>query len=183
MDIQGYIVEKLSGQTFSRIYAATESFRRWRYGMRASCERKSVTVSFRSMMRISRAIWSDGGLLPGTGAYAEHRRTMPSGGGGMVSTAEDYYRFAQMSRLGRRTEWHAHLLGPLDGGADGDKPVLANLLTGEFSIGTQVLRPGFGYGYDCAVIFDPLEADLLDGKGTFFWGGAAGTWFWIESYK
>jgi CubicO group peptidase (beta-lactamase class C family) len=55
-----------------------------------------------------------------------------------------------------------------------------NLLTGEFSIGLQVMRPGFGYGYNCAVVFDPALANLPDGKGTFFWDGAAGTWFWID---
>ena len=41
-------------------------------------------------------------------------------------------------------------------------------------------RPGFGYGYNCAVIFDPPQANLPDGKGTFFWDGAAGTWFWVD---
>jgi CubicO group peptidase (beta-lactamase class C family) len=55
-----------------------------------------------------------------------------------------------------------------------------SLLTGEFGIGLQVLRPGLGYGYDCAVVFDPLEANLPDGKGTFFWDGAADTRFWID---
>src|SRR5215469_5830847 len=55
-----------------------------------------------------------------------------------------------------------------------------NLLTGEFSIGLQVMRPGFGYGYNCAVVFDPALANLPDGRGTFFWDGAAGTWFWDD---
>ena len=35
------------------------------------------------------------------------------------------------------------------------------------------MRPGFGYGFNCAVIFDPAEASMPDGKGTFFWDGAA----------
>ena len=56
----------------------------------------------------------------------------------------------------------------------------ANLLTGEFSIGPHVMRPGFGYGYNCAVEYDPAQANLPDGRGTFFWDGAAGTWFWID---
>ena len=53
-------------------------------------------------------------------------------------------------------------------------------LTGEFGIGGQVMRPGFGYGINCAVVFDPPEANLPEGKGTFFWDGAAGTWFWVD---
>jgi CubicO group peptidase (beta-lactamase class C family) len=42
------------------------------------------------------------------------------------------------------------------------------------------MRPGFGYGFNCAVVFDPAAAVLPDGKGTFFWDGAAGTWFWVD---
>ena len=56
----------------------------------------------------------------------------------------------------------------------------ASLLTGEWDIGQHIMRPGFGYGYDGAVIFDPPEANLPDGKGTYFWDGAAGTWFWVD---
>ena len=42
------------------------------------------------------------------------------------------------------------------------------------------MRPGFGYGFNCAVIYDPPEAGSPVGKGTFFWDGAAGTWFWVD---
>jgi len=56
----------------------------------------------------------------------------------------------------------------------------AELLNGHFGIGLSIMRPGFGYGYNCAVVFDPLEANMIDGKGTFFWDGAAGTWFWVD---
>jgi CubicO group peptidase (beta-lactamase class C family) len=55
-----------------------------------------------------------------------------------------------------------------------------NMLTGEYHIGTQFLRPGFGYGYNGAVEYDPQLDDLPDGKGTYVWGGAAGTWFWVD---
>jgi CubicO group peptidase (beta-lactamase class C family) len=55
-----------------------------------------------------------------------------------------------------------------------------SILTGQFGIGMSMMRPGFGYGYNCAVIFDPPEANLSDGKGTFFWDGAGGTWFWVD---
>ena len=96
-----------------------------------------------------------------------------------MTTEEGYYRFALMLA---------------NGGELGDKRVLApatvklmtsnhlpaNLLTGEFGIGQHIMRPGFGYGYNCAVIFDPAEASMPDGKGTFFWDGAAGTWFWVD---
>ena len=36
------------------------------------------------------------------------------------------------------------------------------------------------FGLDFAVYIDPKSASLPYGKGTFYWGGAAGTWFWID---
>ena len=53
-------------------------------------------------------------------------------------------------------------------------------MTGEFSIGSEIMRPGMGWGYDCAVFPDPLEAAEIVGKGTFFWNGADDTWFWVD---
>lgn len=104
---------------------------------------------------------------------------MPSGGGGMVSTIEDYYRFAQMLGNGG-TLGSTRLLAPATVKLMSSNHLPPNLLTGEFRIGAQEMRPGFGYGYNCAVVFDPPEANLPEGKGTFFWDGAAGTWFWID---
>ena len=42
------------------------------------------------------------------------------------------------------------------------------------------MRAGLGYGYNCAVVFDPPMAGLSDGRGEYFWDGAAGTWFWVD---
>jgi CubicO group peptidase (beta-lactamase class C family) len=54
------------------------------------------------------------------------------------------------------------------------------LLAGHFGIGNNMMRPGYGYGYNGAVEFDPQTANLPDGKGTYQWDGAAGTWFWVD---
>jgi CubicO group peptidase (beta-lactamase class C family) len=105
--------------------------------------------------------------------------TMPSGGGGLVSTAEDYYRFALMLANGGELNG-ARILAPATIKLMASNHVPPTLLTGEFGVGLQVLRPGLGYGYNCAVLYDPLEADMVDGKGSFFWDGAAGTWFWVD---
>ncbi|MGC1522805.1 MAG: serine hydrolase, partial [Steroidobacteraceae bacterium] len=42
------------------------------------------------------------------------------------------------------------------------------------------LSPGAGFGLDFAVYTDPVAAGGYYGKGTYYWGGAAGTWFWID---
>ncbi|HMB73826.1 MAG TPA: serine hydrolase, partial [Gammaproteobacteria bacterium] len=55
-----------------------------------------------------------------------------------------------------------------------------DLLEGGFGIGWQQMRPGFGFGYDVAVFYDPHRVGSTTGAGTYLWDGAAGTWFWID---
>jgi CubicO group peptidase (beta-lactamase class C family) len=105
--------------------------------------------------------------------------TAPSGGGGMLSTAEDYYRFAQMLLNGGQLDGK-RILAPSSVRLMSSNHVPTELLNGQYKIGSQVMRPGFGYGYNCAVVFDPPAANLPEGKGTSFWDGLAGTWFWVD---
>ena len=39
---------------------------------------------------------------------------------------------------------------------------------------------GIGFGLDFAIILDPEKAKTPEGKNSFYWGGAFGTWFWID---
>ena len=105
---------------------------------------------------------------------------MPSGGGGLVSTAEDYYRFAQMLAEWRRAGRQAHSRA-CHGEADDFEPCAGELLTGEFGIGNagDAARLWLRLRLRGRVSIPP-EANLPDGKGTFFWDGAAGTWFWVD---
>lgn len=174
MDIQGYIVEKLSGQSlpeFMREHIYTP------LGMRDAgfYVPEEKRARFATLYRAN----PQGELIAGElGDYAKEP-TMASGGGGMVSTAEDYFRFASM--LANRGELDGkRVLAPSTVKLMTTEHVPDELLTGEFGIGMSVIRPGFAWGYDCAVIFDPGKANLSDGKGTFFWDGAAGTWFFVD---
>ena len=179
MDLQGYIVEKLSGQPLpqfmhDQIFAPL--------GMKDA----GFYVPHDKQPRFASVYWltAEGGLSP-TGPSAINKRdyahepSMPSGGGGLVSTAEDYFRFAEML-AGNGELDGKRILAPASVKLMSSNHLPPSLLTGEYSIGSQVTRPGFGYGYNCAVVFDPPEANLPEGKGTFFWDGAAGTWFWID---
>jgi CubicO group peptidase (beta-lactamase class C family) len=182
MDIEGYLVEKLSGQSLpdfmrSKIFAPL--------GMKDAGffvpEQKRRRFSSLYRPGTQGELVADENASAITGVPTEYavQPTMPSGGGGMVSTAEDYYHFAAM--LANRGELNGvRILAPSSVQLMSANHVPASLLTGEFHIGPHTLRPGFGYGYNCAVVFDPLEANLPEGKGTFFWDGAAGTWFWVD---
>jgi CubicO group peptidase (beta-lactamase class C family) len=50
------------------------------------------------------------------------------------------------------------------------------------SNGTTGIRfnEAVGFGLDFQVDMEPRRAGSLEGKGTMSWGGAAGTWFWID---
>ena len=179
MDIEGYIVEKLSGQPLP-------DFMRDQIFKPLGMKDAGFYVAGEKRKRLATLYQNDGhgGLKldttngSGMGDFSA-QPTMPSGGGGMVSTAEDYCRFAQMLANGGELNGE-RILAPATVRLMASNHVPASLLTGEFGIGLQVLRPGLGYGYNGAVLYDPPEANMIDGKGSYFWDGAAGTWFWVD---
>jgi CubicO group peptidase (beta-lactamase class C family) len=177
MDVEGYLVEKLSGQTLP-------DFMRDHIFTPLEMKDAGFFVPQEKRSRFATNYQDQQGQLAVTGAGSPPTDyttvpALPSGGGGMVSTAEDYYRFAQM--LGNGGEFDGkRVLAPGTVKLMTTNHLPVSLLTGEFGIGQHIMRPGFGYGFNCAVVFDPGEANLPDGKGTFFWDGAAGTWFWVD---
>jgi CubicO group peptidase (beta-lactamase class C family) len=179
MDVEGYIVEKLAGQSLpdfmrDHIYAPL-GMRDAGFFVPAEKRNRFVTLYRTGPSGDLLADPPDNGMAHG---YSE-QPTMPSGGGGMVSTAEDYYRFAQMLVNGGELDGK-RILAPSTVKLMTSNHVPSELLTGQYGIGLQVMRPGLGYGYNGAVAFDPPEANLPEGKGTYYWDGAAGTWFWVD---
>jgi CubicO group peptidase (beta-lactamase class C family) len=180
MDIQGYIVEKLSGQSLpdfahDHIFAPLGMRDAGFFVPEDKRTRFAANYHFDAQQGHIVANPTNNGLPTD---YTS-QPTAPSGGGGLVSTAEDYYRFAQMLANGGQLGG-VRVLSPAAVKLMTSNHLPDSLLTGQWGIGQHVMRPGFGYGYDCAVIFDPPAANLSDGKGTFFWDGAAGTWFWVD---
>jgi CubicO group peptidase (beta-lactamase class C family) len=179
MDIQGHIIEKLSGQSLPDFMLQNifKPLGMKDTGFFVPAEKRPRFVTLYRANEQGELIPEPAGSVF-AGDYAA-QPTMPSGGGGLVSTAEDYFRLAQMLGNGGVLNG-VRILSPASVRLMGSNHLPPSLLTGEFGIGLQRLRPGLGYGYDCAVAFTPPEADLPDGQGTFFWDGAAGTWFWID---
>jgi CubicO group peptidase (beta-lactamase class C family) len=180
MDIEGYIVEKLSGQSLP-------DFIRDHIYEPLNMKDAGFWVPKDKQSRFASLYWWDPqrdmvtaqarGFISPHGYDAPP--AVPSGGGGMVSTIEDYYRFAQMMANGGELDGK-RILSPETVKLMTSNHLGANLVSGKFGVGAQHMRPGFGYGYNCAVEYDPQEANLPDGKGTFLWDGAAGTWFWVD---
>ncbi len=105
--------------------------------------------------------------------------TVFDGGSGLVSSTEDYLKFAQML---------------LNGGKLGDQRILSrksvelmsgNHLPDTFSSEAYLetaggYRRGAGIGLTVGLLTDPAKAGQYGSKGMFFWGGAASTIFWID---
>lgn len=178
MDIQGYIIEKLSGQSLP------DFMQQYIFGPLAMKDSGFfVPQNKRNRFATLYAEDEKGELVANprsrTGNDYASQPGMPSGGGGMVSTAQDYLRFAQMLLNGGELEG-VRILAPATVQLMTANHLAPALMTGDVSVGSDVIRPGLGWGYDCAVFTDPLQADEIVGRGTFFWLGAADTWFWAD---
>jgi len=179
MDVQGAIVEALSGQSLAafmaeRIFAPlgmvdtafhTPPDKRARL---ATLYRKSKA---RGLVPVERSEM----FLPDHDAPP----ALASGGGGLVGTADDYARFAQMLLNGGEFRG-ARIVSDEALGLMMSNHLSPALVAGGFGVGKQVIRPGYGYGYDGAVFTDPALAGVPVGEGTYQWDGAAGTWFWVD---
>jgi CubicO group peptidase (beta-lactamase class C family) len=107
---------------------------------------------------------------PATSDFARPTR-VPSGGGGLVSSTSDYLRFAQM------------LLnqGELDGVRLLGRKTVELMAANHLPAGVHPFDETFsGYGLGVGVLLDPAQAQNLGSVGTFGWGGAANTNFWID---
>ena len=108
--------------------------------------------------------------------------TFFSGGGGLVSTAPDYYRFTSTLRnrgeldgvrlLGRKTV-ELMTMNHLPGGQDLTQLAQAGVFT-------ETAYAGVGFGLGFSVMQSPARANILGTAGEFAWGGAASTAFWID---
>ena len=114
-------------------------------------------------------------------------RAVPFGGGGLVSTAADYLRFARMLLRGGELDG-VRLLAPktvelmmLDhlpaewGPAALPEPWIARTENRNGS-----LELGLGYGYGGYVITDVAANNVPGSVGTYAWGGAASTYFFVD---
>lgn len=177
VDIQGYIVEKLSGQSFGE-FLAEHLYEPLGMTDTAFYVSEADRERFADVYRWDR---EQGKLMrnperPDRPSYFDADR-LESGGGGLVSTTHDYARFLQMLVNGGELDGQRILLPA------SVETMRRNSLQDGLLLRGGDERPGQagqGFGVDFAVIFDPEAARSKQGEGTYYWSGAAGTWFWID---
>jgi CubicO group peptidase (beta-lactamase class C family) len=107
--------------------------------------------------------------------------SVKSGGGGLVSTADDYMRFCRMLLNGGELDG-VRLLSPktiklmtmnhIPGGQE--------LVQASKSLFSEAVFEGLGFGLGFAMTIDQARTKNLGSLGEYFWGGMASTAFWID---
>jgi len=107
--------------------------------------------------------------------------TFLSGGGGMVSTLDDYHTFTRML-LGKGVVNDVRLLGrkTVEYMTVNHLPANKDLAAMGRPIFSETPYEGIGFGLGFSVVLNPATANVLDSPGEFAWGGAASTYFWID---
>jgi len=185
-DVLGYLVEVMSGQRLDS-YFADHIFGPLGMvdtGFHVPAEKHHRFAANYGPKDGGKDRGKDGGMQlvddPTTSVYLQPPVRL-SGGGGLVSTCADYFRFAQMLLnkgelegvriLGRKT---VELMTANHMPENGD---LASMGVPVFS---ETTYSGIGFGLGVSVMLDPAKAQILGSPGEYAWGGAASTAFWVD---
>jgi CubicO group peptidase (beta-lactamase class C family) len=117
-------------------------------------------------------------------AFGEAAKRPPAalmGGGGLVSTAGDYLRFAEMLRRGGEVDG-ARVLSPrtVDFMTANHLPGGADLTQFGRPLFSETTFDGVGFGLGVSVTVDPVGSKVPGSVGDHGWGGAASTTFWVD---
>jgi CubicO group peptidase (beta-lactamase class C family) len=178
-DVLGYLVEKISGQPFDvflkeRIFDPLKMIDTGFF----------VPESQRARFPACYALTPSGKVVlqddPTKSRFLSDP-SVKSGGGGLVSTADDYMRFCRMLLNGGELDG-ARLLSPktiklmtmnhLPGGQE--------LVQASKSLFSEAVFEGLGFGLGFAVTVDQARTKNIGSLGEYFWGGMASTAFWVD---
>jgi CubicO group peptidase (beta-lactamase class C family) len=166
VDVQGYLVEKFSGEPFGE-------FARKRIFEPLGMKDTAFYVPNEKLPRFAQVHMGSGSNL----AVDVNRPDPtviplgPSGGGGLFSTAMDYARFCEMLLQGGQFNG-VRLLAPR---------TVEMMRTNHVNPDPLKTMPaGTGWGMDFQIVTDAAAAGEAVSNGTFSWFGIAGTWFWID---
>jgi CubicO group peptidase (beta-lactamase class C family) len=173
-DFVGVLVEKMSGMTLDE-YCRERFFEP--LGMPDThfvvpeSKKNRMSALYRPDAEKKIELWEP----PKAGPLRELPPTFFMGAGGLMSTAADYWRFHQMILNG----------GELDGVRLLGRRTVELIISNHIPAGRPEFKVwpigwGYGFGLGYAVLMDPGQAIEPNSPGTFHWGGAFGTWFFVD---
>jgi CubicO group peptidase (beta-lactamase class C family) len=170
-DVLGALVEVISGQTLGN-FLNTQIFKPLKM------LETGFSVPVHQHHRIAEPFKKDpdGGIQLKLINIQDHP-SFESGGGGLVSTAQDYARFLQFmlnkGELDGVRLLSSHTVDYMTADHLGEIPVSAA------SAGT-LLPPGHGFGLGFAVRKEAGISTVPGSAGVYYWGGIAGTSFFVD---
>jgi CubicO group peptidase (beta-lactamase class C family) len=182
VDIQGYIIEKLSGQRLGD-YMADHIFKPLRMKdtgfFTPPSQAARLSAVYVMNPKTSKLLELTSQLFPNLQDFTK-QPPMDSGGGGSVSTVDDYARFCQMILNGGQLDG-VRILAPATVALMQANHIESTVVPDpDIAIGIPIGTDALGFGLDFAVVRNAAELGTLEGNGSIWWGGAAGTWFWID---
>jgi CubicO group peptidase (beta-lactamase class C family) len=177
-DVVGRLVEVWSGQPFDRFLTEQVLVPLGMTETGFLCPEEHLSRLAELYVYAAGDTYTHGGAM---NEAAKRRPSIPFGGAGLVSTADNYHRFATMLLRGGALD-DARLVSAstislmsrnfLPGGVD-----LESLARDTFAE-SSMSGVGFGLGLSC--VLDPSKLHLSTTEGTLSWGGAASTTFWVD---
>lgn len=167
VDVQGYMVERLSGQTF-------DEFLKQRLFEPLGMNDTAFYVPQDKAARLARQYrpLQDGTLQrTDNGSFLSPPKFL-SGGGGLTSTTADYMKFAQMHLNG----------GEYNGVRILSEEAVQLMRSNQLPDAVEnigQLYPGNVFGLDFAIVENSAAYQGAP-VGTHWWWGIAGSWFWID---
>ncbi|BBM87041.1 serine hydrolase domain-containing protein [Candidatus Uabimicrobium amorphum] len=170
-DVLGYLVEVISGQSF-------DEFLRNRIFTPLEMKDTDFFVPQEKLGRFT-ALYTMKDKKPQIfdtrqGFFSKQPKFL-SGGGGLVSTANDYMNFCTMFLQKGRFK-NKQILG---------RKTVEFMMTNQLSsaqlpFGTNRDMWGYGFGIGGAVVMDSTKANTIISNGSFQWAGAASTFYTID---
>ena len=168
VDIQGYLIEKWTGQELGafleeRLFdpLGMDQTMAWAAG-----ENAGLLANVYSHDESGTLVKNESGMA------TNHYRAPGgfSGGGQLISTTDDYWRFAQMLLNGGTFEGRRYL-----------SPGTIEMMSADrLKKPTFPIYPGAGFGLNVAVYSETDYAPYPVSRGEYFWSGIASTLFWID---
>ena len=179
-DVAGYLVEYFSGQTLAeffqqRIFQPLGMKDSYFFLPANKVDRLAGVYVPRAgggIEKLPDELQTDGPVIYSASYHYKGPRTYYSGGGGLVSTAEDYYRFLQML---------------LNQGELGGKRLLGRktveLLNSNQIGDLNIFNKGYKFGLGLALHEGPAVSGRIGSTGEFRWGGFFNTGFWVDPHE
>jgi len=170
VDVQGYLIEKWTGESVGE-------FLKDRIFEPLDMDQTMAWVPpDKADLLASVYTHNEGQRVKFDGPFATNHYRAPgdfSGGGQLISTADDYWRLTQMLLNGGEFEGKRYL----------SPSTIRMMATDRLKVPAEIPYTGAGWGLNFAVVSAPAEVVYPVSNGEYYWAGLATTLFWIDPHE